>query len=544
MTALAPPPLPIIEVSHLPSAFSFYATCTQSLGLFYLSNSPARLHFGYISDLGPQIVFSLQQSPVVPCRPSHITLLAQSPASVKEFYRQSLLANARQRDPSIKEDGEETKARARDLDGNMLEAIYTPRRPTISTASTPKEARRVLEWQEDVARSVAEVPDPVPSPAESGGAPFRQAESYTVSQPPLRLVRRDTVTTETYRRPGSSDERPGGGFSGMKLVGTLLGAAAGAAVAYAMVSSTDSSSRDSTFTAPVAPVAPVAPAAPTRRASYDMYESPVVERRPARSYLARAEEGAGYVAQYTIAAAPPPMARIQEVADVDDPITMEERDRSRTPEREGDRDEVTVIEESPKSHVSHRSHRSHKSHRSHRSHVSRRDGEERSHVSRREGEERSHVSRRDAGDEREDKKSYHGSRKTESYVSARSHHTNRTSGSRYQQEPQKVRYVVAESPRSRASSSGSEHTVRRSKKSDRGSRVDRDYVDEPERERRSVISARNVPLPMSVVSARNVPLPQSEVGGYAASVAPSDSVSSVGSKMERLRLKDRMRERW
>jgi len=33
-------------------------------------------------------------------------------------------------------------------------------------------------------------------------------------------------------------------------------------------------------------------------------------------------------------------------------------------------------------------------------------------------------------------------------------------------------------------------------------------------------------------------------GGYAASVAPSDSVSSVGSKRERERLMDRMRERW
>ncbi len=53
-----------------------------------------------------------------------------------------------------------------------------------------------------------------------------------------------------------------------------------------------------------------------------------------------------------------------------------------------------------------------------------------------------------------------------------------------------------------------------------------------------------VPLPESEVSARQIPLPRSMVSGvgyeYAASVAPSDSLSSVGSKRERERLRERM----
>jgi hypothetical protein len=60
-------------------------------------------------------------------------------------------------------------------------------------------------------------------------------------------------------------------------------------------------------------------------------------------------------------------------------------------------------------------------------------------------------------------------------------------------------------------------------------------VSPKEEDRRSRVSVRpsQVELPRSVVSGR----------GYAASVAPSDSVSSVGSKRERERLISRMRER-
>jgi hypothetical protein len=47
---------------------------------------------------------------------------------------------------------------------------------------------------------------------------------------------------------------------------------------------------------------------------------------------------------------------------------------------------------------------------------------------------------------------------------------------------------------------------------------------------RDVERARHVPLPTSIVSGP----------GYAVSVAPSDSVSSVGIKRERERLRDRM----
>ena len=446
---------PIIEVSHLPAAASFYATITQALGIQYLSASPQRLHFGLVAPQGPKLVFTLQQSAVFPPRPSHITLLAQSPAAVSLFYKKSLLANPTNTSQSFAGEGdEECTARTRDLDGNMLEAVYTTRRrPIVETASTAKEARRVLEWQQEVARSVAadSSPSPSRSPSSASGSiirdsrppitTYRRAESYPspvksypspVSQQsgdrPMRLVRKDTITTEHYRRNDEEKRSRSGSFTGKLIAGTLLGAAAGAAVTYALHSDS--------------------PPRPVRRSTYDTPSpssnsyNPVVERIPARSVRSYVQEPQ-YVTQYSA----PPMARIEER----ERRSTRERSRSET----GSQYErpVTRRTRSPGysgSHVSHRSHRS------------------------------------------DERSSYHG-KKADSYVS------HRTESSR-----DKVQYITAR------------------------------VVPAEDRERRSVVSARHVPLPHSVVGGR----------GYAASVAPSDSVSSVGIKRERERLRDRMRERW
>ncbi|KAJ8063943.1 hypothetical protein OCU04_007790 [Sclerotinia nivalis] len=161
------------------------------------------------------------------------------------------------------------------------------RPPTIVTAATEKEARRVLEWQEEVARStagsstaptsdeayravapshVSRAPartqishTPQPQPPEH--PPFRRAETFP------RGMRRDTYgghghpgTQVSVRRDRNRDdeqtvyvdeveqqdqekekEKNGGifGMTNKALVGTFLGAAAGAAFAYAMVKSED-----------------------------------------------------------------------------------------------------------------------------------------------------------------------------------------------------------------------------------------------------------------------------------------------------------------
>lgn len=547
-----PTSLPVIEVSHLPSAASFYAAVAQPLGLQFLSTStssslPTRIFFGTFDPTTnqPQTIFALEQaSSSTQPQPSSIALSAPSPAAVESFYKKALLANNAQKDHRIeKTSDEQATAKIEDLDGNMLEAVYSSRgdhMPTIETASTEREGRRVLAWQHEVARSTA-ASDVHPSAA--GNAIYRdgrppisypRADSYPPleHERPLRLVRRETVTEHYSTDGGMAEARGGGGdaFTGIKLVGTLLGAAAGAAIAYAMVGSES---------------APP-PAPPTRRATYggpsagSAYMHPqliepvqAVEQIPAQSYVSAREAAPSRYVEYRVAAPPsavlsraPDLARIDERSHVSsrsvksDAKSSRARSNSEAGASQYERP-LTILparDSSPPaaSHVSHRSHQSHQSEQSQRpptilperassppaaSHVSYRS--HKSHQSEQsQHSERSHHTIRDAGDS-----------SSQSYVSARSHRTEST----------------VKAPASKVSTA----TMRLL----------------PRDERRSEVShARRIPLPrseVSAVSARDVPLPRSMVSGvgYAASLAPSDSVSSVGSKRERERLRERMSER-
>ncbi|KAF7943164.1 hypothetical protein EAE96_011105 [Botrytis aclada] len=161
------------------------------------------------------------------------------------------------------------------------------RPPTIVTAATEKEARRVLQWQEEVARSTAgSSTSPTSDEAYRAVAPSHVSratartqvshapQSHAPEHPPFRraetfprVMRRETYaghghpgTQVSVRRDMSHDEEQtvyvdeveraeqekekekSGGLFGMTnkaLVGTFLGAAAGAAFAYAMVKSED-----------------------------------------------------------------------------------------------------------------------------------------------------------------------------------------------------------------------------------------------------------------------------------------------------------------
>jgi len=507
---------PLLFVTHLPSASSFYASIIQPLGLQFLPpNLPSPLNlglptqtisnpvlnYGYLTQ-GPAglksvTVFSITQGRPGAVIPAKITLSASTEAAVKEFWKKSALLNKGVRTPSKLEflDGvSETQeegivARTRDFDGNMLEAVYRARdrvagygasyggarRDVIEPVATEREARRVLEWQEQVARSIGES-------GGSGGAAsvisssdivdagyrpavVRRADSYPVHgserDRPMRLVRRETVTTEHYRRP----EEGGRGLSGKAVIGTLLGAAAGAAFAYAMVRS-ESPERDRR------------PAPEPRRASYGHQNERVYthiaqsprERAPTRSYVsARDPGGPRYVDVEYLEAAP----RVQQI---DDKSYVSQRPgRSvQSGSRARSRSEVGPRYERPLTILPART------------------------QSRARSPSQSQRSSYQTARERSP------SRKTASHVSSRSYHSHSTA----KQSPPpptstiKIRSVASERER-RTMHSGFERDVER---------------------------ARQVPLPISVVSGP----------GYAVSVAPSDSVSSVGIKRERERLRDRM----
>jgi len=312
-------------------------------------------------------------------------------------------------------------------------------------------------------------------------AMVRRADSYPVqgAERPLRLVRREMVTTEHYRRPEESQDNVGRGISGKAVIGTLLGAAAGAVFAYAMVRS------ESPERAPV-----------SRRASYGnrgshythVSQSPreerVVERIPARSYASGRDEGARPRQVEYVGTTPSAHA----VARIEDKSYVSQRQgRSSQTSRARSRSEAGPRYERPLTILPAQSRA-----RSPGSHVSRRSSY------------KTAESRRERSPSR--------SRKSGSHVSSRSYHSVST---------------AKQSPPPPVSTT----TIRVVPSPERERRVMHSGL-EREVERRSSVAerARQVPLPMSVVSGM----------GYAASVAPSDSVSSVGTKRERERLRERM----
>jgi len=284
-----------------------------------------------------------------------------------------------------------------------------------------------------------------------------------------KIVRRETITTESYRRRHEGDAERGG-ISSKAIIGTLLGAAAGAAVAYAMVRS--ESPEDSPHLAYPARSVHVAPVGSVYSYGASQQRRDVVEHIPARSSWVSDREREDIRPRY--------VAPVRELERIEERsyVSRSSGRRSRS-EVGGSRYErplailpaPTPRNRSPVSHVSHRS-----------------SGERRSH----------HSSHHSSPHEREG-----------SYHTARSAHTSHTV------KPASYVTAVTATP-----SKHSKTTVR---------------VVPKDEERRSKVSVRpsQVELPRSVVSGR----------GYAASVAPSDSVSSVGSKRERERLIGRMRER-
>jgi hypothetical protein len=405
-----------------------------------------------------------------------------------------------------------------------------PRRKKVidlETQATPKEVKRVLDWQREVATSINHSPSPPPSlphsperPIESTGheivtvhereSPLagrlsRRAESYPpVSQLGFpaaqaqrdirggsegRVLRREK-TVEVYRRPGR--ESPEDGFGAKHVLGMLCGAVAGAGLAYTILHSTDHTrpppvqrraSYDHHLPIPASTSSPIGM---PRAKTWDVKEE--VEGRarvvPSRSYLGVGErEEPQYVQQYSTTPVRilegSPLGRIEERP------RRGGRERSRSEAgvpRVGVERELVIRkrEDSPRgSYVSHRSHRSHRSH------------------------------------------------DTESYVSSRSPRGER--GSQY-----------------KGAQSTTTITVLPSREKDGHG------------ERRSVVVAGIPPIPLSTPRHRvreveaigwgegygGPPKSASAGARYAQSVAPSDSVSSVGSKRERERLRDRMRERW
>ncbi|KAI4209721.1 MAG: hypothetical protein LQ351_007375 [Letrouitia transgressa] len=152
---------------------------------------------------------------------AHVAFTAPSRSVVDQFFVAALKAGGRiHGEPAVRD--QETgyySAAVMDFDDNSIEAMHRDKATSDHCGSTASLNRdRVRSWQKEVAKST------------SSQIPWAEKEK------PQIAIGNITVPTVTIAQP-LSQTKSSGNIDSKALVGTLLGAAAGAAFAYAMTKS-------------------------------------------------------------------------------------------------------------------------------------------------------------------------------------------------------------------------------------------------------------------------------------------------------------------
>ncbi|TIA20385.1 hypothetical protein D6C80_02379 [Aureobasidium pullulans] len=201
------------------------------------------LGYRYVGNQGDSVGFGTDDadfflSPEVPGvnrSNAHVAFSATSKSAVRDFYAAALTAGGQPNgSPAFRGCNDCIfNAAVLDLDGNSIEVIYHQIEDD-DAYTTVSGGSRVLTWRrgivnvlgdEDRSTFISTSLNPAPSTAQS--TPQSKAPSV------VRTASAPAVTTST--QTSSSDN--GFQITGKAIIGTILGAAAGAAVAYAMVRS-------------------------------------------------------------------------------------------------------------------------------------------------------------------------------------------------------------------------------------------------------------------------------------------------------------------
>lgn len=157
---------------------------------------------------------------------AHVAFAALSRNAVLAFFTAALKAGGRiHGEPAIRDaESGYYSAAVLDFDNNSIEVTHREdaKAEPSQLQMRDAESKSVLSWQKDVAKSTA------------SDSPLAKSASSRV------IINNFTVPTTTVIQP-ILDSKPKSDMSTKALLGTLLGAAAGAAVAYAMTKAEDES---------------------------------------------------------------------------------------------------------------------------------------------------------------------------------------------------------------------------------------------------------------------------------------------------------------
>ncbi|OAL69198.1 hypothetical protein A7D00_6660 [Trichophyton violaceum] len=272
-----------LTVSNLPTSTSFFLSCLQPLGYCFMGRHENSVGFG--TEPGkPADFWIAEERPGVPVGAAHIAFPAPSRDAVSAFFIAALKAGGKIHGEPCVRDAERNyfSAAVIDFDGNSIEAVHRNDAPSVAPSrkgsvvndkaltvvdngsvvskhSTKSRAMTVAPAKSEV--SVAKsramtVAAPAKSEVSSASTAKKMSSKSVMAPAPQQpqaprqqLSRQETTsTTTTNVHYIVTKEKSGDNLSGAKaVVGTLLGAAAGAALAYAMVKG-DSQSQHETIT--------------------------------------------------------------------------------------------------------------------------------------------------------------------------------------------------------------------------------------------------------------------------------------------------------
>ncbi|CRG83006.1 hypothetical protein PISL3812_00354 [Talaromyces islandicus] len=243
-----------LTVSHLPTSTSFFLSCLQPLGYQFIGRHDEYIGFGSKAD-EPADFWLSQERPGTPAGAVHIAFPAPSKEAVHAFFVSALKAGGKiHGEPKTRDhDSGYFSAAIMDFDGNSIEAVYRPGAstrsqiggPTFETVKSGSVVSRVRSTRTETvqhAKAVYAIEDIPSSQIRSlHEQQQQQQQSYAVEQ-------------QQQQSGGEST-----GVSAKAIIGTLLGATAGAAIAYAMVKGDSPSNSQASSPPPPAPPAPIAP---------------------------------------------------------------------------------------------------------------------------------------------------------------------------------------------------------------------------------------------------------------------------------------------
>jgi len=255
-----------LTVSHLPTSCSFFLAALQPLGYRFLGQWGNQIGLG-VNDAD---FFLTQETPGIKAGAAHVAFSASSRAAVRDFYANALQAGGRPHgSPASREDGDECfNAAVLDLDGNSVEVVFHEGAAAAEDVALDDGKSRLLTWRKGVSANLSDkrsaasgsvisaatslakgalVPAAATAAARSAKAPSDAGSgapstaSKPISKPHSEAPTIQRSFTMPALTPQSSNDNIS--ISRKTLVGTILGAAAGAAVAYAMCRSEEDSAK-------------------------------------------------------------------------------------------------------------------------------------------------------------------------------------------------------------------------------------------------------------------------------------------------------------